>query len=1108
MTDLGLGIIVSMKDAFSRNASRVQSAMGSLDETVADATERMSRNFDLIQKGTMMIGAGLALMALPAGLVASTADTQKALGELSSLGVRDLAAIEDAAESFTNTWSRSNKAQFIAAAYDVRSALSNLSDEAVGAFSSMAGLTAKATKASVEEMVGTFTAGYGIFKPIMRDMTDMEWAEAFSGGMAQTVASFKTTGAQMAEAIKNIGAVAAASNVPLEEQLAILGQLQTTMPGSEAGTLYKAFMMKAAEAGDKLGLSFIDSTGRLRGIVPILEEVATRFPDLSQARAQMTIKEAFGSDEAVKFLLQMSQGVASLEGNINAVQRAIRTGTVVTEEMARAMNMDIGSQFVLLRQQLGNLSEILGRTLIPVVTPVVQAISKVILAFQKLAKENPTLVRAVLTLSGALGSILTVVGGVMAAAGSIGLMIPLIKAGFVGIGGAVASAASAIAAYIFPVIVIIGGVVLALVLLKRAWESNFAGIRTTILGTWEKVRMVFDGIKSLVTSLTGGTGQMSAELAQRLEQAGLMGLVVTVFRVYYRVREFLVGMWNAFSGFFEKIRAIVEPAVRALVEAYMNLYKALFSVTRIFSRASTAADASSFRSLGETLGKVLGVIAQIGAYILSAIIQNLVRTITTATWVVRGFIWLGTAIVSTLINAAKFIYRFFLPVRILVQAFRMAGRVIYAVWRVLTGDLSVVGGLKAIGGAVFDCLTTPFRWAWDVVAGFWHLVTGFFTGIGRLIRGAMSMIFSAFLDMPVLRMVRGIFDAVRGFLSGDTTFFEAGKGVLMAFARGMWSVATYPWQMLRQALGWMRRLLPFSDAAEGPLSDLTASGASVLETLARGMMAVVGLPGRVLSQALGGLIDLGQGALSGISAMGRGIVSAFTWPFQQATEMPSFTWLGGAAVAAWNRIVATVSGAWARLVEIGRSALGWVSSPFTRMADAAFSAWERITDRASLFWDGLRSMAEKVTTWIRTPFEAIGRVMSGVAEARASLLGSLGRRLVVPSMATALSLTPVLAGEVPATGVPMEVPTRTIASEPSTTQRMLLAETRGAVVSGVPGERETDLRSLVEAILAKMDSLAERPIEISVTTQLDGRKIAQSVYKDLREQKIRNYETL
>ena len=59
--DLGLGVIVSMKDAFSQNAARVQSSMQSLDETVAASSERMTRNLDRIQQGTMMIGAGLAL---------------------------------------------------------------------------------------------------------------------------------------------------------------------------------------------------------------------------------------------------------------------------------------------------------------------------------------------------------------------------------------------------------------------------------------------------------------------------------------------------------------------------------------------------------------------------------------------------------------------------------------------------------------------------------------------------------------------------------------------------------------------------------------------------------------------------------------------------------------------------------------------------------------------------------------------------------------------------------------------------------------------------------------------------------------------------------------
>ena len=45
-------------------------------------------------------------------------------------------------------------------------------------------------------------------------------------------------------------------------------------------------------------------------------------------------------------------------------------------------------------------------------------------------------------------------------------------------------------------------------------------------------------------------------------------------------------------------------------------------------------------------------------------------------------------------------------------------------------------------------------------------------------------------------------------------------------------------------------------------------------------------------------------------------------------------------------------------------------------------------------------------------------------------------------------------------------------------------------------------------LLSRLDGLADRPVELSVTTNIDGRKVAEAVYKDLRERKIRNYETL
>ncbi len=367
----------------------------------------------------------------------------------------------------------------------------------------MAAITAKATKATVQEMVGTFTTGYGIFKPIMKKYSDIDWAKAFSGAMAQTVAVFKTTGPQMAEAIKNVGATAAASNIPLTEQLAILGQLQTTMPGSEAGTLYKAFIMKAAEAGKELGLPFVDATGRLKGILPVLQEIQNRFPDLSQAGAQVIIKKGFGSDEAVKFLLQMSAGMDSLGQNIRSIDDAMKGGVAVTEEMARAMNVDIGSQFGLAKQQVLNLFEIMGRTLLPVVAPVMTGISHVVLWLQRMAKAAPGVTGAVLGFALALGAVLVVVGAVVVAVGTIGLMAPAVSAGIAAIGPALADVGAAVATYFWPVTLAVAAVIAAVYLLRQAWNTNFAGIQDTVMGVWNKISLAFQGVRALMAACEG-----------------------------------------------------------------------------------------------------------------------------------------------------------------------------------------------------------------------------------------------------------------------------------------------------------------------------------------------------------------------------------------------------------------------------------------------------------------------------------------------------------------------------------------------------------------------------------------------------------------------------
>jgi len=1091
--DLGLGIVVSMKDAFTRNAGRIQNAMMDLDASVAASSERMSRNMDRIQKGTMMVGAGLSLLAIPTALIASTAATQKALGEMASLGVKDLGAIEDAAESFSNQWAGANKAEFVGATYDVKSALANLSDEAVGVFTGMAALTAKATKATTQEMVGTFTTAYGIFKPMMADMNDMEWATAFSGAMSQTVAAFKTNGTQMADAIKNIGAVAAASNIPLEEQLAVLGQLQTTMPGSEAGTLYKAFIMKAAEAGQDLGLSFVDGMGHMKGVIPILQEIQNKFPDLSQAAAQVQLKKAFGSDEAVKFVLQMSSGMSALEGNIQSVGAAMKNGTAVTEQMATAMNQDIGAQWGLIQQQFSNLSEILGKTLLPVISPIMQGISRFILFLQKLAKSVPNVTRVVLTLAMALGGILVVAGSVVAAIGTIGVVLPAIQAGLAAVGAVAAGIGAVISTYLLPVIAIAAAVVLAVVLLKNAWETNFGGIRDFVMGTWDKVKLAFDGIKALVTSLNGGVGQMSADLAGKLQQVGLLDFVVTVFMVYYRIREYLRGLWDAFSSSFQKIQAILEPVVSSLIEAFSELFKAGFSIFEVLGLVSTAADGSAFYSFGSAVGSVLGIVATVGAYLIKFFMMPLTLAIRIIALTTSAVVWFVKTAVEGFIAVGQWASKFLLPVRMALAYFGFLKDMILTVFGVLKGDVGIAAGFQAIGQSIVTYLMTPFYWVRDTVTSVWTFISGLFGSLTGFFFGIANTLFQIFLNLPLVSAIRGAFDGVLSFLNGDvlSLLFASGQKLLMTLAEGIKSAAMAPVKAVESGLAKVREYLPFSDAKVGPLSSLTASGQALLGTVAQGMQQSEAVPAEALNQASSGVMGVLSGLWSGIGKQG---------------ELAGSGLLNGAA-AGLEKAKGLFGAFTGLLPEF--PGLGIQSDAGGSVAKSA-------------------QASSPLQSILPAPVLAAGQ---GMMDGIMNLVPKLNGSLVPKVLQAALSLSPVMASEVPTLNSTMPVALESRVEKAQTAVSPVLPiagngtqQTNATTVAGQPAglitpiEKPgavngptTDLASiqlLLQQMTTAITELGQRKMDVSVVTQIDGRKVAEAVYKDMQDKKIRNYETL
>lgn len=429
-----LSLIMNMIDNLSGPMAGVASKVGanvSKLDAVSEGLGNMAKTGAVMQEmGSQITGAVLAP-------VEATFETRRALGELASLGVQDLGVVEDAARNFSDQWAGTTKSDFISAAYDIKSGIASLTDEGVAQYTELAGLTAKATKSTVGEMTSLFATGYGIYKNYYDDLTDIEFGEMFSAGISQSVKQFKTTGSEMASAIESLGASATNANVPLEEQLSVLGMLQATMSGSEAGTKYAAFLQAAAKGGDALGLSFLDANNQLKSMPEIIDQLRGKYGETIDAVEKQQLAEAFGTDEAVDLIDLMYGKVGDLQDNIVGMYDALGSGTGVAQAMASAINETEPERFERLQQRIHNVTESIGGSLLPTVNDFMGVGEQVLTKVGTWIDQNQELVRVIMLIVLAVGGFLVVGGSLIAVISGVGLVVTkaistfkMLKAGF------------------------------------------------------------------------------------------------------------------------------------------------------------------------------------------------------------------------------------------------------------------------------------------------------------------------------------------------------------------------------------------------------------------------------------------------------------------------------------------------------------------------------------------------------------------------------------------------------------------------------------------------------------------------------------------------------
>lgn len=365
---------------------KITAPLGKVKMGFSELTEQSEKNIKTMGMG--LGGVTGAFVGINQSL-APALEMNRALGEVKSLGVAEdaLTALNQKALEFSMTYGESAR-DFVASAYSMEGAIKGLTGTQLATFTNSSNLLAKATKSDAETTSAYMGTMYNLFKGQADAMGKGEWVEKLTGQTALAVKLFRTDGAQLKDAFKEVGAIATASGVGIAEQFAVIGSLSSTMEGGDAGGRYKAFFENLGAASQKMGMKFTDSQGKALPILDIMAKLEGKLGDLTSASASAKLMEAFGG-EGAQVIGALAKDSDRLRNSMDKLGKV--RGLEEAKNMADAM-VDPWQQF---GAAVEALRVVFGQVLLPILTPVMAKLSAIASTLARWTQLFPNIARVI-----------------------------------------------------------------------------------------------------------------------------------------------------------------------------------------------------------------------------------------------------------------------------------------------------------------------------------------------------------------------------------------------------------------------------------------------------------------------------------------------------------------------------------------------------------------------------------------------------------------------------------------------------------------------------------------------------------------------------------------
>ncbi|HAG5568560.1 TPA: phage tail tape measure protein [Salmonella enterica] len=397
-----LDFTLSLIDKLSRPLKQAQSS-------VTGFAEKSKAAFMQIGGGVLALaGTGMAIR----GALSPAIEMYDALNDAASKGIDDqaLKAVQRDALRFSTTYGAS-AVEFVQSTESINSAIAGLTGNELPKVTKVANTLAFALKSTAAETAEFMGQMFGNFSADAERLGRVQFAEQLAGKMVYMRKVFGTEMGTIKDLMEGARGVGTNYGVGLDEQLAVLGQLNRTL-GTEASSAYEGFMTGAVEGAKKLGLSFTDATGKMLSMPEMLIKLQGKYGKSLEGnlKAQAELDAAFGDSSAV---------VKHLYGNVALLQRNITElggsdGLKRTQEMASKL-VKPWDRFV---QILKAIQTVIGLTLIPVLYPVLNRLADMGQTFARWMQLFPNIARvigyAAMALLGfaAVGAVANIVMGV------------------------------------------------------------------------------------------------------------------------------------------------------------------------------------------------------------------------------------------------------------------------------------------------------------------------------------------------------------------------------------------------------------------------------------------------------------------------------------------------------------------------------------------------------------------------------------------------------------------------------------------------------------------------------------------------------------------------